>query len=48
MSVLRQARLVESRKEGRWIHYRLAEREATPEGAEMRWTGSAALSTQIL
>ena len=25
MSVLRQARLVESRKDGRWMHYRLAD-----------------------
>ena len=26
MSILRQARLVEARKEGRWMHYRLAKR----------------------
>lgn len=31
MSIMKQARLVESRKEGRWIHYRLAEEEATDE-----------------
>jgi ArsR family transcriptional regulator len=28
MSILRQARLVESRKEGRWMYYRLAGRDA--------------------
>jgi ArsR family transcriptional regulator len=28
MSILKQARLVESRKEGRWMYYRLAERDA--------------------
>ena len=27
MSILRQAELVETRKEGRWIYYRLADRE---------------------
>lgn len=30
MSILRQAGLVNARKEGRWIHYRLAGREASP------------------
>ena len=30
MSVLHQARLVESRKQGRWIHYRLAGPDAPP------------------
>ncbi len=29
MSVLRQARLVESRKEGRWMYYRLPDRNAS-------------------
>ena len=28
MSILRQARLVESRKDGRWMYYRLAGRDA--------------------
>jgi ArsR family transcriptional regulator len=28
MAILRQARLVESRKEGRWMYYRLPERDA--------------------
>jgi ArsR family transcriptional regulator, arsenate/arsenite/antimonite-responsive transcriptional repressor len=28
MSILRQARLVESRKEGRWMYYRLPDRDA--------------------
>jgi DNA-binding transcriptional ArsR family regulator len=31
MSILRQARLVEGRKDGRWMHYRWAEEEATAE-----------------
>jgi DNA-binding transcriptional ArsR family regulator len=30
MAVLHQAGLVESRKEGRWMYYRLAERGASP------------------
>ncbi len=30
MSVLRQAGLVESRKKGRWVYYRLAEAETSP------------------
>ncbi len=34
MSILHRARLVESRKEGRWVHYRLAGEDATPEAAE--------------
>jgi ArsR family transcriptional regulator, arsenate/arsenite/antimonite-responsive transcriptional repressor len=28
MSILRQARLVESRKDGRWMYYRLPDRDA--------------------
>ncbi len=28
MAILRQARLVESRKEGRWMYYRLPDRDA--------------------
>lgn len=34
MSVLRQARLVEGRKDGRWIYYRLADESASEEVAE--------------
>ena len=34
MWMLKQARLVEGRKEGRWIHYRLAGDEAPPEVRE--------------
>ena len=30
LSVLQQAGLIVGRKEGRWVHYRLAGREATP------------------
>ena len=32
MSILRQARLVDARKEGRWMHYSLPDRQA-PKGA---------------
>ncbi len=35
MAILKQARLVDSRKEGRWMFYRLAETEATVEAREM-------------
>jgi DNA-binding transcriptional ArsR family regulator len=38
MAVLQQAGLVESRKEGRWVYYRLAGREAPPCVREaIRW-----------
>ena len=30
MAILHQARLVDSRKQGRWIHYRLADETAPP------------------
>ena len=30
MAILRQARLIEGRKEGRWMYYRLAEAQAPP------------------
>ncbi|MGE5294518.1 MAG: ArsR/SmtB family transcription factor [Solirubrobacterales bacterium] len=39
MSILRQARLVESRKEGRWMHYRLPGRDAPKAVREaIAWT----------
>ena len=37
MSILRQAGLVETRKEGRWIYYRLAGREAQPACEILNW-----------
>ncbi|HNS22690.1 MAG TPA: metalloregulator ArsR/SmtB family transcription factor [Sedimentisphaerales bacterium] len=38
MSILRQARLVESRKDGRWMHYRLPGRDAPKAVREaVRW-----------
>jgi ArsR family transcriptional regulator, arsenate/arsenite/antimonite-responsive transcriptional repressor len=35
MAILKQARLVDSRKAGRWMFYRLAEGEASVEAKEM-------------
>lgn len=37
MSILKQADLVESRKCGRWIHYRLAEETDKKAGAIITW-----------
>ena len=38
LSILRQANLVESRKEGRWIYYRLPESGADPAARDaIRW-----------
>lgn len=34
MSILKQARLVDSRKQGRWAYYRLAAEGATPDARE--------------
>ena len=34
MAILKQARLVDSRKDGRWIYYRLTDEEVLPEAAE--------------
>lgn len=44
LSILHQAGLVESRKEGRWIYYRLPEGGAAPAGREaiLRWLGQSA------
>jgi DNA-binding transcriptional ArsR family regulator len=44
MSVLRQAGLVESRKEERWMYYRLPEAGHAPVHSSMRWV-TEALST---
>ena len=39
MWVLRQARLVDSRKQGRWMYYRLAETETSAQAREaVEWT----------
>src|SRR5664280_1261035 len=35
MAILKQARFVDGRKEGRWMFYRLAEKEASVEAKEM-------------
>ena len=37
MSILRQAGLVETRKEGRWIYYRLADRKALKSREILGW-----------
>ena len=37
MSILRQAGLVETRKEARWIYYRLADGEAQPVSEILNW-----------
>jgi len=37
MSILRQAGLVETRKEGRWIYYRLADRESSTVREILKW-----------
>ncbi len=50
MSILRQARLVESRKEGRWMYYRLADEDPPKEVIQaIRWVqNSLAKDKQIL
>jgi ArsR family transcriptional regulator, arsenate/arsenite/antimonite-responsive transcriptional repressor len=45
MSILKQAYLVDSRKEGRWMFYRLAEKDATVEAQEITSLVSKLLST---
>ena len=38
MAVLQQGRLVDSRKDGRWVYYRLAGREAPPRARDaLKW-----------
>jgi len=38
MSILRQARLVDTRKDGRWVHYRLADGDAPAAAKDaLRW-----------
>jgi len=40
MTILRQAHLVEARKDGRWMYYRLANRRAAPPVREaLTWLG---------
>ena len=50
MSILRQARLVESRKDGRWMYYRLADEDPPKEVIQaIRWVqNSLAKDKQIL
>ena len=50
MSILRQARMVEGRKEGRWMYYRLADEDPPKEAIQaIRWVqNSLAKDKQIL
>ena len=49
MSILRQARLVEGRKEGRWHYYRLAGEEAdAPIAATLEWLGRALTQSPLI
>jgi DNA-binding transcriptional ArsR family regulator len=42
MSILKQSRLVDSRKNGRWIHYRLADDDVPVEASEaLEWVRKA-------
>lgn len=44
MSLLEQAGLVRHRKEGRWVHYRIEEKESPPEARRaLRWLRECAL-----
>jgi DNA-binding transcriptional ArsR family regulator len=50
MSILKQARLVDNRKEGRWMYYRLADNDA-PKSVQqaMTWlTSSLASDPQVV
>jgi len=47
MSILRQARLVESRKEGRWVYYRRAEDRLSPAAAGATAWCDAALAQDV-
>lgn len=42
LSILRQARLIDARKEGRWVYYRLPGKSAPPVVSEaIRWVRSS-------
>lgn len=47
MAILRQARLIEGRKEGRWMYYRLAGADASPEiRRTLSWICSSLANTK--
>jgi ArsR family transcriptional regulator, arsenate/arsenite/antimonite-responsive transcriptional repressor len=48
MAILKQARLVDSRKEGRWMFYRHAEGDASVEAKEMTALVSRLLADDVL
>jgi DNA-binding transcriptional ArsR family regulator len=41
LSILKQARLIETEKDGRWIHCRLAEAGAPPVAGARKWVAAA-------
>ena len=46
MSVLQQAGLVESRKQGRWVYYRLSDEPGPHAASALRWAMEAFGSTE--
>jgi DNA-binding transcriptional ArsR family regulator len=49
MAVLRQADLVESRKDGRWAYYRRAGREAPKQVRDaLRWLDGSAIDARVV
>lgn len=48
LSILRQARLIEGRKQGRWMHYRLADRDAPKVAHDaICWVGQAVAHEKV-
>jgi ArsR family transcriptional regulator, arsenate/arsenite/antimonite-responsive transcriptional repressor len=49
MSILKQARLVESRKEGRWVYYKLAQDDTIPEAlSAISWVTECLMHDRII
>jgi len=48
LSILRHARLVDSRKEGRWVHYRLAdEQKSSAQNSAIQWVLSSLKKSKV-